>query len=86
MQLHVYRSKALNIKARTGHHAPCSGWWRPEENSLPVRYLQQGDLLPALRGAQTVWTLLRGAPFTKPAPGTQTSDVVLLALERKQKL
>lgn len=68
MQLQINRSNRLTIIAKTGHHAPSSGWWRPENDSLPIRYLQQGEIMPALRGSQTVWTLLRElAPSLKNA-------------------
>ena len=59
MQLQENRPHRVTINAKTGHHAPSSGWWRPENEPAPVRYLQQGEIMPALRGSQTVWTLLR---------------------------
>ena len=59
MQLQVNCSNRLTITAKTGHHAPSSGWWHPEDDLLSARYLQQGEIMPAVLGAQTVWTLLR---------------------------
>ncbi len=59
MQLQTNSSHRLAIAAETGHHTPCSGWWGPENDPLAVRYLQRGEIMPALRGSQTVWTLLR---------------------------
>lgn len=46
------------VTATTGHHAPISGWWRPDGDVGPFRYLQQGEILPALNGTQTLWILL----------------------------
>lgn len=59
LQLQVNRLNTLIVNAKTGHHAPSSGWWRPENDSLPVRYLQQGEIMPTVHGSQTVWTLVR---------------------------
>lgn len=75
MQLQVNRSYHLTINAKTGHHAPCSGWWRPENDPLPVRYLQQGEIMPALLGSQTEWTLLREAPSLKSGSRAHTPDI-----------
>lgn len=57
-QLQLKRSNSSNITSITGHHAPSTGWWRPQDD-LPVRYLQRGDIMPAFEGSQTVWTLIR---------------------------
>lgn len=42
----------------TGHHAPASGWWRPDGDPKPYRYLQQGELMPSLNGRPVYWTLV----------------------------
>lgn len=52
------RGQETDLKARTGVHAPASGWWRPEDDPEPFRYLQQGDLMPALGGHETQWVLV----------------------------
>ena len=46
------------VTATTGHHAPTSGWWRPDGDVEPFRYLQQGEIIPTLKGAQARWELL----------------------------
>lgn len=67
MQLQRTRPNRLTIAAKTGQHAPSSGWWGPEDDPLQVRYLQQGEMMPALLGAQTLWILQREAPFVNPS-------------------
>ena len=47
------------MTAATGHHAPVSGWWRRKEDPKPVRYVQRGEIMPALEGTQTIWTLVQ---------------------------
>lgn len=42
----------------TGHHAPASGWWRPDGDPTPYRYLQQGELMPSLDGRPVCWMLV----------------------------
>lgn len=44
-------------KAVTGVHAPVSGWWRPEDDPYPFRYIQKGDLMPGLDGKAATWVL-----------------------------
>lgn len=64
MQFQLTRLNRSTVNAETGHHAPLSGWWRPESDPLQVRFLQQGEIMPALAGSQTVWMLLNdAAPF-----------------------
>ncbi|MGX5717540.1 hypothetical protein [Arthrobacter sp. MAHUQ-56] len=46
------------VKAHTGVHAPNSGWWRPADDPEPFRYIQQGDLMPALDGHETQWVMV----------------------------
>lgn len=46
------------VTAATGHHAPTSGWWRPDGDVGPFRYLRQGEVMPSLEGAQALWILL----------------------------
>jgi hypothetical protein len=72
LQLQVNRSDSLTVNAKTGHHAPSSGWWRPENDPLRVRYLQQGEIMPPLHGSQTVWTLVRNVPPSVRASSRST--------------
>lgn len=58
MKLQTNRPHESAVTATTGHHAPTSGWWRPDGDVGPFRYLQQGEILPALDGTQTLWILL----------------------------
>lgn len=46
----------------TGEHAQSSGWWRPDEDSQPMRYVQEGEIMPSLAGARTRWTLVNELP------------------------
>lgn len=46
------------VTAATGHHAPTSGWWRPEGDPQTFRYMQRGETMPSLEGSQTLWTLV----------------------------
>lgn len=48
--------------AATGHHAPTSGWWCPDDERRPARYVQEGDIMPSLDGSRTHWTLVRELP------------------------
>jgi hypothetical protein len=41
----------------TGHHAPVSGWWRPDGETVPFRYVQKGAVMPGLRGSSVSWKL-----------------------------
>ena len=46
-----------DFRIPTGHHAPRSGWWRNEGNEIrPPRYVQRGDVMPALDGSPILWT------------------------------
>ena len=45
-------------RSGTGEHAPISGWWRPDEDPQPFRYVQQGDLMPSLGGSPTLWIVV----------------------------
>lgn len=40
----------------TGDHAPRSGWWRHEGDPQFPRYVQRGDIMPAIEGTPTLWT------------------------------
>ncbi|WP_247046343.1 hypothetical protein [Arthrobacter rhizosphaerae] len=53
------RQDSFTASAATGHHAPISGWWRPEDDPQPFRYVQRGEIMPALDGSQTRWTLVQ---------------------------
>lgn len=52
-------------RAITGVHAPESGWWRPEDDPNPFRYVQKGDLMPSLEGNRTQWVLAYSLPPSK---------------------
>lgn len=49
------------LMAATGHHAPTSGWWRPDHDLQAARYISQGEVMPSLKGSRAVWVLF-GAP------------------------
>ena len=51
------RHGSTTTTAATGHLAPSSGWWRPDDCPMPFRYIQRGEIMPALDGSQTIWTL-----------------------------
>lgn len=53
------------IRAVTGVHAPESGWWRPEDDPHPFRYIQKGDVMPCLEGNRTQWVLELPLPPSK---------------------
>ncbi|TAP38803.1 hypothetical protein EYS21_23060 [Arthrobacter sp. S39] len=55
-------------EAATGHHAPASGWWRPEGEPMPYRYVQEGEVLPSLQGHQVQWTLVLELPPARRWP------------------
>jgi hypothetical protein len=42
--------------APTGHHCPQTGWWLADE-SLTPRFISRGDVMPAVDGRATHWTL-----------------------------
>ncbi len=46
------------VTAATGHHAPTSGWWRPDDDPEPFRYIQRGEIMPSLEATQMRWTLV----------------------------
>ena len=46
-------------KAFTGEYAPVSGWWRPDADPVPFRYVPKGGIMPALEGNRTLWVLAR---------------------------
>ena len=50
------------IMASTGEHAPVSGWWRPNEQPMPFRYLQEGNIMPPVEGSGILWVLVHGLP------------------------
>lgn len=58
----VSPSRLISLTAETGDHAPISGWWRPDEDPQPFRYLQQGEIMPTLGGSRTLWTLAHELP------------------------
>ncbi|MCB5291983.1 hypothetical protein [Arthrobacter sp. SO3] len=59
MPLKSKRPHQPAVTATTGHHAPASGWWRPDGDPEPFRYLQQGDIMPSLGGTQAIWKLVQ---------------------------
>ncbi|MGO4146317.1 hypothetical protein AB4Y77_14650 [Paenarthrobacter sp. YAF11_1] len=48
----------------TGHHAPVSGWWRPDGETVPFRHVPQGAMMPALRGRKVRWKLELETPWS----------------------
>lgn len=54
--------EGLHLTAATGIPVPVSGWWRPDEDPAPFRYLKQGQITPRLGGKKTVWTLVFALP------------------------
>lgn len=58
MELQTRRPNGPTVATTTGHHAPTSGWWRPDDDVEPFRYLQQGEIMPSLGGSQTLWILV----------------------------
>ena len=70
--------------AATGDHAPISGWWRPDEDPEPFRYVQQGDLMPSLGSSPKLWVLvhelspsLRVRSSRHPKQGLVSNEAVL---------
>lgn len=55
-------TRPTTTMAATGDHAPTSGWWRPDEDPQPFRYLQQGEIMPSLDGARILWTVVLDLP------------------------
>ncbi|MDP9936780.1 hypothetical protein J2T11_003148 [Paenarthrobacter nicotinovorans] len=51
----------------TGHHAPVSGWWRPDGEVVPYRFVPKGALMPAHQGQRVDWRLELETP--KPVGG-----------------
>lgn len=58
MRLQTNRPHGPTVTTTTGHHAPTSGWWRPDDGVEPFRYLQEGEIMPSLGGSQTSWILV----------------------------
>jgi len=50
--------------APTGHHCPQTGWWQADEDLTP-RLIAQGDVMPAINGQPTHWTLCHEANTRK---------------------
>lgn len=59
MDQEMKQHQRSSLTARTGHHAPTSGWWRPEDSPHPFRYLQEGEVMPPIEGSQVLWTLVQ---------------------------
>lgn len=55
---HVQQHQDVCLNAITGDLAPVSGWWRPDGDPVPFRYLEQGETMPRLGGKHTIWTLV----------------------------
>lgn len=73
--------------ATTGDLAPLSGWWRPDGDPAPFRYLEQGETMPLLHGRKTLWTLVfelapsaraHGAKYPSLVTGTRAHQFELL--------
>lgn len=52
------RNTGPDLIASTGHHSPESGWWRPDGDPKPWRYIQKGELMPSIDGEPTHWILV----------------------------
>lgn len=61
------RNSSVSASAATGEHSPISGWWRPDGDPAPFRYIQEGAILPALEGKPTVWCLVYSLPVSRRA-------------------
>lgn len=44
----------------TGYHCPQTGWWLADDDVRP-RHISRGDVMPAVNGRPTHWTLCGGA-------------------------
>lgn len=42
--------------SRTGYHCPQAGWWLASEGLRP-RFISEGEVMPAINGRSTHWTL-----------------------------
>ncbi|MFJ4208002.1 hypothetical protein ACIPY2_06025 [Paenarthrobacter sp. NPDC089675] len=51
------RAATVPALVLTGHHAPVSGWWRPDGETVPFRYVKKGAVMPGLRGSIVSWKL-----------------------------
>lgn len=71
---HVHHHRHFRATATSGDPAPISGWWRPADDPMPFRYLEQGETVPQLGETLTHWTLVLDlassarAPFVKLRP------------------
>lgn len=50
------------VLVATGGRAPVSGWWRPDGDPAPFRYVPEGALLPALEDHPVLWLLVYALP------------------------
>ena len=48
------------VASLTGHHCPQAGWWLSDEDLHP-RFISEGDVMPAINGRPTHWTLCADA-------------------------
>lgn len=58
MQYASFPHSKADTQATTGAHAPSSGWWRNGEPGQ-LRYIQQGEIMPAINGEHTRWILMQ---------------------------
>lgn len=64
---HVQQHQDVFLNAITGDLAPVSGWWRPDGDPAPFRYLEQGETMPPLGGKHTIGALVFDiAPSNRP--------------------
>lgn len=73
-------SSSATTRAVTGVHAPESGWWRPEDDPQPFRYIQKGSLMPSLEGKRTQWVLELPLP---PSRRTNLRTLPAISNERR---
>lgn len=46
----------IRVASLTGHHCPQAGWWLADEDLNP-RFISEGDVMPAINGRPSHWTL-----------------------------
>ncbi|MCU1518297.1 MAG: hypothetical protein JWQ75_3018 [Pseudarthrobacter sp.] len=52
----VKAKRAASTPPETGHFCPETGAWRPAgQGSAPARFIQKGEVMPAVSGEPAVW-------------------------------
>jgi hypothetical protein len=47
----------LDVRPRTGHHCPQTGWWSADGDPSDSRFITRGEVMPALSGTPSLWIL-----------------------------